>query len=88
MFEATELPLSFAAVLDRRKRSLLLHRVVGITPGEPVRVVEVDGNGHRTGRAVYAQVTYVETVQTDIGHCTVASIEVRMSTDHVPAVKP
>lgn len=86
MLETTALPPTFDAVATGFKKHLVLDRVVGLMVGEPVRVVEVDLSGHRTGRGVFARVTFIETVRTTTGAVMVASIEVRMSTDRMPAI--
>lgn len=84
MFEVTTTPEDFAAVSAGRKRHHVLKRFVG-TPeaGDPIRIAEVMG-GAQTGRACYARVLHVEQVSSEI---VVLSIEVRMSTDRMPAIK-
>ncbi len=94
MLETTALSSTFDAIMTGQKKHLVLDRVVGLIAGEPVRVVEVDMTGHRTGRGVFARVTFIETVRASSPAgvagppyaLMVASIEVRMSTDRMPAI--
>lgn len=83
MFEVAADGSSFEAVLLGQKRHVTLVRVVGHhAAGDAIRVVEVDAQGHKTGRACFARVTFVERVSSEVA---VLSIDVRMSTDHLPA---
>lgn len=87
MLEVTERAEGYNAIVSGQKRHLVLDRVVGLIAGEPVRVVEVDSLGYRTRRGVFARVTFVESVRTSLpGAMMVLSIEVRMSTDRMPAI--
>lgn len=67
----------------------MLTRTIGCPEaGEAVRVAEVAEGHERTGRACFARVTWVETFDAGppIGPVYVLSLDVRMSTDRMPAV--
>lgn len=77
----------YLATLDGRRRAHPLSRTVGAPElGDPVRLREVR-DGFATGRAAWARVTYVETLGEGITAVYVLSLDVRMSTDRMPAVK-
>jgi hypothetical protein len=83
MFEVAVDREPFDAILLSRKRHVTLIRHVGAPEvADAIRIVEAVG-GHKTGRACFARVLHVEIATADV---TVLSIEVRMSTDRLPAV--
>jgi hypothetical protein len=86
MHELSEDVASFTGLITGDKKHHTLKRTVGCPgAGQPVRIVEVE-NGLRTGRVCWAYVTWVETCTTADGPIFVLSLNVRMSTDHMPAV--
>lgn len=86
MFETTSSAGAYDSIVGGYKKHLVLDRVVGLVVGDHVRIEEVDLSGHRTRRGVFARITYVETTRGANGPMMVASVEVRMSTDRMPAI--
>lgn len=89
MIELTTIPEHFGATVAGRRRSHVLIRTIGApVPGDAVRIAEVL-DGHYTGRVAFARVTYVETFTTGpLGPMHIVSLDVRMSSDRMPALSP
>ncbi len=85
VLEVTTTPQDFAALTSGKKRHHTLIRFVGAPEvGDPIRIAESTEGGTQSGRACYARVLHVERVSAEI---VVLSVEVRMSTDRMPAVR-
>lgn len=86
MLELTTIPEHYKATLEgRRKHHVLLRTVGAPVAGDIARVAEVL-DGHYTGKACFARVTYVETLGGPLGPMHVLSLDVRMSVERMPAL--
>lgn len=84
VFEVSVSTADFSAIAAGQKRHHTLVRFVGVPDvGDPIRIAE-KVEGVLSGRALFARVTFVEPL--DI-QTTVLSIEVRMSTDRMLAIR-
>lgn len=79
---------AFAATRDGRRKHHVLTGVVGAPEvNDPARVIELR-NGEPTGAMAFARITFVETIESARGPAHVLSLDVRMSTDRMPAIRP
>lgn len=88
MLELTTIPELYRATFEGRRRHHVLMRTVVGAPsiGDTARVAEVL-DGHYTGKACFARITWVDTLTGGpLGPMHVLSLDVRMSVERMPAL--
>lgn len=87
MLELTTIPELYQATVEgRRRHHVLMRTVCAPAIGDTARVAEVL-DGHYTGKACFARITWVDTITGGaLGPMHVLSLDVRMSVERMPAL--